>query len=101
MRRRGVGVTGRPRSVGWVICWPRVSWWRRCRAVGRGRLHGSHRARRATMQHVQISLLPEQDTGPVPQALGQLPAAETAEVIRLLAGLVATAAAVGVVAGDE
>ena len=87
MRSRRVSVTGRPRSVGWVICWPRVSWWRRCQAVGRGRLHGSHRARRTTMQPVQLSLLPEQDPVPVPQALGHLPEAETAEAIRLLAGL--------------
>jgi hypothetical protein len=87
--------------VGWVICWPRVSWWRRCQAAGRGRLHGSHRARRTTMQPVQLSLLPEQDPVPVPQALGHLPEAETAEAIRLLAGLIAKAAAVEEGTGDE
>src|SRR5256886_7276877 len=101
MRSRRVGVTGRPRSVGWVICWPRVSWWRRCRAVGRGRLHGSHRARRTTMQPVQLSLLPEQDPVPVPQALGHLPEPETAEAIRLLAALIAKAASGEQVTGDE
>ncbi len=31
------------------------------------------------MQPVQLSLLPEQDPVPVPQALGHLPEAETAE----------------------
>jgi hypothetical protein len=54
------------------------------------------------MQPVQLSLLPEQDPVPVPQALGHLPEAETAEAIRLMAALIAKAAAVveeG--AGDE
>jgi hypothetical protein len=50
---------------------------------------------------VQLSLLPEQDPVPVPQALGHLPEAETAEAIRLLAALIAKAAAVEEGAGDE
>jgi len=53
------------------------------------------------MQPVQLSLLPEQHPVPVPQALGHLPEAETAEAIRLLAGLIAKAAAVEEEAGDE
>ena len=52
------------------------------------------------MQPVQLSLLPEQDPVPAPQALDHLPEAETAEATRLLAGLIAKAAAVEEGAGD-
>jgi hypothetical protein len=53
------------------------------------------------MQPVQLSLLPQQDPVPVPQALDQLPEPETAKAIRLLAALIAKAAAVEEGAGDE
>jgi hypothetical protein len=79
--------------VGSVICWPPARWCRRCPAAGRGRLHGSRRARRTTVQPVQLSLLPEQDPVPVRQALDHLPETETAEAIGLLAALIAKAAA--------
>jgi hypothetical protein len=45
------------------------------------------------MQPVQLSLLPEQDPVPSRSALDHLPEPETAEAIRLLAGLIAKAAA--------
>jgi hypothetical protein len=48
------------------------------------------------MQPVQLSLLPEQCPVPSPSALDHLPEPESAEAIRLLAGLIAKAAA-----GDE
>jgi hypothetical protein len=44
------------------------------------------------MQPVQLSLLPEQSPVPAPSALGHLPEPETAEAVRLLAGLIAKAA---------
>lgn len=53
------------------------------------------------MQPVQLSLLPEQDPVPAPSALDHLPEPETAEAIRLLAGLIAKAAAGGQEVDDE
>jgi hypothetical protein len=53
------------------------------------------------MQPVQLSLLPEPGPVPVPQALDHLPEAETAEAVRLLAALIAKAAAGGQEANDE
>jgi hypothetical protein len=43
------------------------------------------------MQPVQLSLLPQQYPAPVASALDHLPEPETAEAIRLLAGLIAKA----------
>lgn len=45
------------------------------------------------MQPVQLSLLPEQDPVPSPSAFDHLPEPETAEAVRLLACLIARAAA--------
>jgi hypothetical protein len=67
----------------------------------RGRLHGSRRARRTTMQPVELSLLPEPGPVPVPRALDHLPGAETAEAVRLLAALIAKAVDAGQEADDE
>jgi hypothetical protein len=53
------------------------------------------------MQPVQLSLLPEQDPVPAPQALDHLPEPETAEAVRLLTALIAKAAKGEQVAGDE
>jgi hypothetical protein len=53
------------------------------------------------MQPAQLSLLPEQYPAPPPTMLGHLPEPETAEAIRLLAGLIAKAAAGEEGAGDE
>jgi len=79
-----------------AICWPLVCWWPRflpgC-AARRGRLHGSHRARRTTMQPAQRSLLPEQCPAPAPMVLARLPEPEVTAAITLLAQLIAKAAA--------
>jgi hypothetical protein len=53
------------------------------------------------MQPVQLSLLPEPGPVPVPQALDHLPEAETAQAVRLLAALIAKAAAGAQEANDE
>jgi hypothetical protein len=53
------------------------------------------------MQPVQLSLLPEQDPVPSPPAFDHLPEPQTAEAIRLLAGLIARAAGCEEEAGDE
>jgi hypothetical protein len=53
------------------------------------------------MQPVQLSLLPEPGPVPVPQALDHLPEAETAEAVRLLAALIARAAAAEPEVDDE
>jgi hypothetical protein len=53
------------------------------------------------MQPVQLSLLPEQCPVPAPQALDHLPEPDTAEAIRLLAGLIAKAAVGEEEASDE
>lgn len=52
------------------------------------------------MQPVQLSLLAEQDPVPAPSAFAHLPEPETAEAVRLLAGLIAKAA-VGEEVGGE
>jgi hypothetical protein len=53
------------------------------------------------MQPVQLSLLPELVSVPVPQALDHLPEAETAEAVRLLAVLIAKVVDAGQEANDE
>ena len=74
-------------------------------ADDRSRLHGSHRARRTTVQPVQLSLLPEQVPAPPPDLIGQLPGPQVEAAMTLLAGLIARAAAAGngagAGAGDE
>ena len=56
------------------------------------RLHGSHRARRTTVQPVQLSLLPD-SSGATPGLIGQLPGPQVDAAVTLLAGLIARAAA--------
>lgn len=53
------------------------------------------------MQPVQLSLLPEPDPVPVPQALDHLPEPQTAEAVRLLAALIAKAVEAGQETDDE
>jgi hypothetical protein len=53
------------------------------------------------MQPVQLSLLPEQCPVPALSVLDHLTETETAEAIRLLAGLIAKAATGEEEAGDE
>jgi hypothetical protein len=68
------------------------------------RLHGSHRARRTTVQPVQLSLLPDQVPAPPRAIIGQLPAPQLDAAVTLLAGLIAKAAgtpAAGAGADDE
>jgi hypothetical protein len=55
------------------------------------RLHGSHRARRTTVQPVQLSLLPDQVPAPPPALVAQLPGPQVTAAIMLLAGLIAKA----------
>jgi len=93
----GPGSAGLGATLGWWrTCSPRPGWRRRIRpAAGpsRSRLHGSHRARRTAMRPVQLSLLPDQlPAPPPPELLAQLPDADVAAAITLLAGLIARAA---------
>ena len=53
------------------------------------------------MQPVQLSLLPDQFPPPPPVLLAQLPEPDVAEALRLLAHLIAKAAAEGEVDDDE
>jgi hypothetical protein len=53
------------------------------------------------MQPAQLSLLPEQFPPPAQVVLAQLPDPDVAEAIRLLAQLIAKAAAEGEVGDDE
>ncbi len=58
------------------------------------------------MQPTQLSLLPDQVPAPPPAVIAQLPQAQVAEAVRILAGLIARtagppAAAAGRAAGDE
>lgn len=75
-----------------VICWPRVRWCQRLGSISQDRLHGSHRARRTTVQPAQLSLLPEQYPAPAVSILSHLPEPEASEAIRQLARLIAKAA---------
>jgi hypothetical protein len=50
---------------------------------------------------VQLSLAPEQVPAPPPTLLAQLPPPQVAAAVRLLAGLIALAAASTMEAGDE
>ena len=67
------------------------------------RLHGSHRARRTSVQPAQLSLMPDQVPAPPPNLIVDLPQPQVTAAIKILAGLIAKVA-VGVgteVAGDE
>jgi hypothetical protein len=67
-----------------------------------GRLRGSHRARRTTVQPAQLSLMPEQIPAPLPEVIVSLPETGVAAAIMILARLIASAAATTVTgAGDE
>src|ERR1035437_7945324 len=57
------------------------------------RLHGNHRARRTTVQPVQLSLMPDQLPAPSPDLIGQFPAPQVEAAMTLLALLIAKAAA--------
>jgi hypothetical protein len=57
------------------------------------RLRGSHRPRRTTVQPVQLSLLPEKVPALPVMLIAQLPPADAAAAVLLLAGLIARAAA--------
>jgi hypothetical protein len=59
------------------------------------RLHESHRARRTTVQPVQLSLMPDQLPAPPPDLIGQLPAPQVEAAMVLLARLITRAAAAG------
>src|SRR6201981_3637115 len=98
--------TGRGRGARGRSCWACLCW---CRAFLRAapmtgsRLHGSHRARRTTVQPTQLSLLPDQVPAPPPALTGHLPAVQVEAALVLLARLIAKAAgtAAGARAGDE
>jgi hypothetical protein len=60
-----------------------------------GRLHGSRRARRTTVQPVQLSLMPEQVPAPPQSLIAELPQAQVAAAVAALAALIAKAAAAG------
>src|SRR5260370_38220635 len=96
----------RRRRWAWsATCWPHACWFRGFPPApeqGRSRLHGSHRARRTTVQPVQLSLLPEEYPAPPPMVFAQLPPERLAEAISLVAGLIARAAGPGAGgAGDQ
>jgi hypothetical protein len=82
-----------------------VDWLRRlpvARRWGRDRLHGSHRARRPTMQPVQLSLIPDQVPAPPEHLIGSLPPAHVSAATQVLTLLIAKAAAAQIAgAGDE
>lgn len=73
--------------------WPRrLSWFPHfpCgRSRFRSRLHGSSRARRTTVQPVQLSLLPEQSPRQPDQLIDQLPQPQLHETVTQLARLIA------------
>ena len=80
-----------------LSCWFRV-FPPAARAAG-SRLHGSHRARRTTVQPVQLSLLPDQVPAPPPALIGHFPAAQVEAAVALLARLIARAQAAGLEGG--
>jgi hypothetical protein len=72
------------------------------------RLHGSHLARRTTVQPVQLSLLPDQVPPPPATLIAVLPERQVAAAVTLLADLIARTAnptpggpAAGMEAGGE
>ena len=66
------------------------------------RLRGSHRARRTTVQPAQLSLMPEQIPAPPLEVIVSLPETGVAVAIRILARLIASAAATTMAGvGDE
>src|ERR1700745_3324076 len=88
VRRRGRW--GRRRT-----CWTSPCWFRafpRAAPIAGSRLHGSHRARRTTVQPVQLSLLPDQVPAPPPALTGHLPAVQVEAALVLLARLIVKAA---------
>jgi hypothetical protein len=56
------------------------------------RLHGSHLARRTTVQPVQLSLLPDQVPPPPATLIAVLPERQVAAAVALLADLIARTA---------
>lgn len=67
-----------------------------------GRLRGSHRVRRTTVQPAQLSLMPEQIPAPLPEVIVSLPETGVTAAIMILARLIASAAAATVTeTGDE
>jgi hypothetical protein len=58
----------------------------------RARLHGSRRARRTTVQPVQLSLIPEQVPAPPAVLIAELPVQQVAAAVALLAHLIAKTA---------
>jgi hypothetical protein len=56
------------------------------------RLHGSHLARRTTVQPVQLSLLPDQVSAPPATLIAVLPERQVAVAVALLADLIARTA---------
>ena len=88
-------------------CWACPCWFRRLvLAAGRtgSRLHETHLPRRMIVQPVQLSLLPDQVTAPLPDLIGQFPGQQLEEAIALLAALIAKAAGTAAAeaeAGDE
>jgi len=92
-------------SPGRWSCFTLVSWLPVC-VLGLmsvvGRLRGSHRARRTTVQPAQLSLMPEQIPAPPPDVIVSLPETGVAVAIRILARLIASAAATTMAGvGDE
>ena len=59
--------------------------------AARSRLHGSHRARRTTVQPTQLSLLPEQIPAPAPDLIAGFPAPQVEAAMALLALLITRA----------
>src|ERR1700688_5112591 len=101
-----MAVTGRGRWARRRTCWACLCWFRAfppAAPIAGSRLHGSHRARRTTVQPVQLSLLPDQVPAPPPALIGHLPAVQVEAALVLLARLIAKAAgtAGGTGDGDE
>lgn len=74
---------------------PPACWFRRFRfelVAGGGRLRGSHRARRTTVQPTQLSLLPQMCPAPEPTVFPQFPDHQIEQAVVLLAHLIAKAA---------
>ena len=85
-----------------VICCAFCGWFRefpRAPRARRSRLHGSHLARRTTVQPAQLSLLPDQVPAPPSQLAGQLPPPIARAAAAILARLIIQAAQPGSPAG--
>ena len=63
--------------------------------TGRSRLHGSHQARRTTVQPAQLSLLPDQVPAPPSQLASQLPSPIAQAAAAIVARLIIQAAQPG------